>query len=105
MNFLINEFALDVSKKRGTTPLRETATQLKVSASTLSRIESGKLPDLLTYVELCNWMGVSLNKYFESNGDQKELIVEILKDIVSFSAQEWSDHLWKEKMLNKIDKL
>lgn len=49
-----------VKKKRGSKGLREVAKEIgNVSASTLSRIEQGNLPDVETYIKLCDWLQVS----------------------------------------------
>lgn len=46
--------------KRGDRGLRAIATEIgNVSASTLSRIEQGNIPDLETFIQVCNWLGVS----------------------------------------------
>ena len=48
-----------VRTKRGSKGLRETATELgSVSPSTLSRVESGKMPDLEIFLLLCDWLQV-----------------------------------------------
>ena len=43
---------------------REFAKQIGVSASTLSRIENGKIPDLETFFKLCFWMKKSSNQFY-----------------------------------------
>ena len=48
-----------VREKRGSRGLRETAAEVGTSAPTLSRIESGKMPDLQTFGRLCRWLGVN----------------------------------------------
>ncbi len=47
-----------VREKRGTRGLREVAAEVGTSAPTLSRIESGKMPDLQTFGKLCRWLSV-----------------------------------------------
>lgn len=47
-----------VSKKRGNRGLRATAREIGTSAPTLSRIESGKMPDLQTFRKLCRWLEI-----------------------------------------------
>lgn len=42
--------------KRGNRGLRETAKEIGVSSATLSRIERGKLPNILHFVKLCKWL-------------------------------------------------
>lgn len=46
-----------VREKRGTRGLREVSSEVGTSAPTLSRIESGKMPDLQTFGKLCRWLG------------------------------------------------
>ena len=54
-----------VRRKRGYRGLRETAREIETSAPTLSRVESGKMPDLQTFGKLCRWLeidpGIILN--------------------------------------------
>lgn len=52
-------FSEMIKSKRGSIGLRALATEIGVSASTLSRIEQGNLPDIDTYLKLCDWLEVS----------------------------------------------
>ena len=53
-----------VRAKRGDRGLRIVAKEIgDVSASTLSRIEQGKVPDLDTFARLCHWLGVSADEF------------------------------------------
>ena len=45
-----------VRERRGSRGLRATAAEIGTSAPTLSRIESGKMPDLQTFGKLCRWL-------------------------------------------------
>ena len=47
-----------VKKRRGASKLRETATDIGISAPTLLRVESGRLPDLDTFGKICRWLEV-----------------------------------------------
>lgn len=47
-----------VRKKRGNRGLRDTAAEIGTSAPTLSRIESGRMPDLQTFGKLCSWLEI-----------------------------------------------
>lgn len=63
----IVKFAQLVKNKRGKRNLRDIANEIgEVSISTLSRIEQGKIPDLSTYMKICEWLEVSTSE-FESN--------------------------------------
>jgi transcriptional regulator with XRE-family HTH domain len=55
--------------KRANRGLREVATDIGgVSASTLSRLEQGNLPDLETFIRLCTWLGVSADDFMTEPG-------------------------------------
>ena len=47
-----------VRDKRGSCGLRTVAAEIGTSAPTLSRIESGKMPDLQTFSKLCRWLEI-----------------------------------------------
>lgn len=38
--------------------VREVATEIGVSAATLSRVERGYLPDVETFTKICGWLGI-----------------------------------------------
>jgi transcriptional regulator with XRE-family HTH domain len=40
--------------------IREAAKQIGTSAGTLSRVENGNTPDLLTLASLCYWSGINM---------------------------------------------
>lgn len=66
-----DESVVDVPKlaallraRRASRGLREVADEIKgVSASTLSRLEQGNMPDLETFARLCAWLRVSANDF------------------------------------------
>ncbi len=60
----IQKLAALVRKKRGKRGLRETVQEIgDVSISTLSRVESGKIPDIGTFLRLCRWLGISPEQF------------------------------------------
>ena len=60
--------------KRGNKGLRAIATEIgDVSASTLSRIEQGKIPDVDTFVKICNWLEVSTDTFILGDTNKKEV--------------------------------
>ena len=62
-----DRLAAMVIAKRDGRGLRATATEIGgVSASTLSRIEQGKIPDLDTFLRLCRWLDVSADEFMQS---------------------------------------
>src|SRR5437764_11745927 len=49
-----------IKTKRGNRGLREIAQEIgDVSPSTLARIENGKVPDMDTFLRICDWLHVS----------------------------------------------
>ncbi|GIK38003.1 MAG: hypothetical protein BroJett011_18360 [Chloroflexota bacterium] len=68
----VDRLAALVKAKRGDKGLRKTAKEIgEISPSTLSRIEQGKMPDLDTFIRLCNWLGVAPNQFFEGSRNQE----------------------------------
>lgn len=61
------KFSEMVKSKRGRVGLRTLATEIGISASTLSRIEQGNLPDIDTYLKLCKWLEVTSDFFSTSN--------------------------------------
>ena len=45
-----------VRKRRSDKKLRETAREIGVSAATLMRVESGRIPDVGTFGKICKWL-------------------------------------------------
>ncbi len=74
----IHELATLVKSKRGKRGLREVAQQIteefgEVSASTLSRVEQGKVPDLDVYMRLCRWLGASPGQFATKASEGMEM--------------------------------
>jgi transcriptional regulator with XRE-family HTH domain len=45
-------------ERRGGRGIREVAKEIGVSPATLTRIEAGRLPDLLTFRKICTWLKI-----------------------------------------------
>ena len=74
MNKQINteKLADMVRSKRASKGLRETAKEIgDISAPTLSRIEQGKIPDLDTYIKICDWLNVSTDYFTETKSEDE----------------------------------
>jgi transcriptional regulator with XRE-family HTH domain len=52
-----------IKSKRDAKGLREVSKEIGVSAPTLSRIEQGKIPDVQTFMRICEWLGVSADEF------------------------------------------
>ncbi len=60
----VSKLAAMLRTKRGEKGLRAVAAEIGgVSASTLSRIEQGNVPDLDTFVRICRWLAVETNEF------------------------------------------
>lgn len=46
-------------ERRGGRGIREVAQEIGVSPATLTRIEAGRLPDLITFRKICAWLRVN----------------------------------------------
>jgi transcriptional regulator with XRE-family HTH domain len=60
-----------IKMKRGDRGLRDVSKEIGVSAPTLSRIEQGKIPDVETFIRLCEWLGVSAETFTKSGESLK----------------------------------
>ena len=77
--------------------VRAAASEMEnVSSSTLSRIERGNLPDIDTYMILCQWLGVSPAHFAISSVDNKTE-----KRGSQISKEEIVIHLRADKLLNQ----
>lgn len=45
-------------ERRGGRGIREVAQEIGVSPATLTRVEGGRLPDLLTFRKICEWLKI-----------------------------------------------
>ena len=45
--------------RRGGRGIREAAQEIGISAATLTRVESGRLPDIATFQKICSWLKVN----------------------------------------------
>lgn len=75
-----------IKSKRGKKGLRETANEIgNVSSATLSRVEQGNLPDVETFINLSNWLGVSTDVFVTNNHSQQTELTE--KDKLLFQLR------------------
>lgn len=54
----MDKLSLRIKDKRGGRGIRETAKEIGISPATLSRIETGKQPDLETFRLICLWLKI-----------------------------------------------
>ncbi|MBZ0317914.1 MAG: helix-turn-helix domain-containing protein [Anaerolineae bacterium] len=95
----IQQLAVQLKEKRGRRGLREVADEIGgVSASTLSRIEQGKVPDLDTFVRICRWLDIPMDRFIikDEPSSQKADSSENLNT----SSQTLTVHLRADKTLD-----
>lgn len=81
-----------LKNKRADKGLRAIAQEIgNVSAATLSRIEQGKIPDVDTFIRICQWLNVSTDTFIE--GEKKKKITSTKEQVVA--------HLRAERELSK----
>lgn len=68
----LDRLAAQLRTKRGQRGLREVAEEIgDISASTLSRIEQGNVPDVDTFMRICHWLGVDSSEFVPDAAKQK----------------------------------
>ncbi len=70
MVFKKNEFSKAIRAKRVDEldiGLRIASEQIGINYTTLSRLENGQMPDLLTYQKVCEWLGANMHIFFKSH--------------------------------------
>lgn len=68
----VQALAAMVRAKRGGQGLRAAAQEIgEISASTLSRVEQGNVPDLDTFIRLCRWLGVEPQQFYLHAGNEE----------------------------------
>jgi transcriptional regulator with XRE-family HTH domain len=74
-----------IKSKRQSKGLRETAKEIDIGLATLSRVEQGNLPDVETFIKLCNWLGVSTDIFI--NDDAPKEVETSEKDTLIFQLR------------------
>lgn len=62
-----------VKSKRGNLGLRIIAKEIgDISPTTLSRIEQGKIPDVDTFIKICDWLEVSTDTFITKSMEKEK---------------------------------
>ena len=79
----IERLATMVRTKRGSRGLRETAAAIgNVSPSTLSRVENEKMPDMETFLLLCDWLRVPPSELFKNTETNESTELDMSERVV-----------------------
>lgn len=63
MTLSIENLGKIIVERRGTLGVRAAAKEIDISPATLSRIENGNVPDLVTFAKICKWLGEDPNRF------------------------------------------
>ena len=64
LEFNVDKFMSDIREKTGKKSLRDIASLVDTSASTLSRIDNGNEPDMKTFIKICEQLELNVGDYF-----------------------------------------
>src|SRR5437660_6199058 len=71
--------------------LRDLSAETGVPFATLSRVESGRIPDLTTFRSIVGWLGIPPERFFPTprvrNETTPEAIAQVLRSDLALSAQ------------------
>ena len=87
----MNELSVRIREKRGNRGLRDVAAEISkqfgtISPATLSRIETGKQPDIETFTKLCRWLEVDPNTILGIKTESNEIMKQDNKVYAHFKA-------------------
>ncbi len=68
-----------VRAKRGYRGLREIAKDCKISPSTISRVERGAVPDIATFLALCDWLEIPPAEFIREA--ENKLLIDDFHDL------------------------
>ena len=106
MNSTLNTELLSsmIKSKRGKKGLRDTAIEIgNVSSATLSRIEQGNLPDVETFIRLCNWLNVSTDTFVSGSEQPTSVLSEKDKIVFQLRSSQELDHETISAMITLVD--
>jgi transcriptional regulator with XRE-family HTH domain len=63
MTLPIQELGRLIATKRGGRGIRAAATDVGTSPATLSRVENGHMPDLVTFAKICRWLDMDPREF------------------------------------------
>lgn len=69
-------------RKKDGLSLRELSAQTGVPFATLSRVESGRIPDLTTFRSIVGWLGIPPERFFPTPRIQSETTPEVIAQLL-----------------------
>jgi transcriptional regulator with XRE-family HTH domain len=106
----IQRLAALLRTRRGPRGLRAVADEIskkfgRVSASTLSRVEQGNVPDLETFMHLCAWLDVSADSFSDRFKNQKTGLYESLAVPEAIEAHLRADRTLPSEAIDALSKM
>src|SRR5438270_13569814 len=62
--------------------LRELAAETGVPYTTLSRVESGRIPDLKTFRSIVGWLGISPERFFQPQRRVHQSLPDVIASVI-----------------------
>jgi|SRR5882762_8353970 len=96
-----------VRTKRGQRKLREVAREIGIGPATLLRVESGRIPDVVTFGKLCNWLKVDPGTFlgFAKESDPQSKAHLQTPNVMVFSAHLKADQTQQPETVRALAQL
>lgn len=93
-----------VREKRKSRKLREVAAEIGIGASTLMRVEGGKIPDVATFGKICHWLQIPPGNFlgFEDNKPKLPHQSNPLDHLAQVSAHMRTDSIANQMTLQAL---
>jgi transcriptional regulator with XRE-family HTH domain len=93
-----------LKSRRGKKGLRDTAEEIGgISSATLSRVEQGNLPDVETFIRLCNWLDVTTDTFISGQNQEKREVSEKEKIVFQLRSSKELDADTINAMIHMVD--
>ena len=99
----LSNLGLMVRNKRGDAKLRETANSIGISAATLMRVESGRIPDVETFGKLCTWLNIDPAQFLGFRKDEAKGASD--ENVLTIGAHFRADKTPKPATVNALSKM
>lgn len=105
MEFDLAGFSQRIREKRMAEKLglREAAEKSNVSASTLSRVENGSMPDMDTFMNVCEWLVMMPSEFFLIAEGYKLTMQDRLEQEVDYRVDNAIDSL--QRAINNLNQI
>ncbi len=99
----LRNLGMMIRNKRGDAKLRETANEIGISAATLMRVESGRIPDVETFGKLCTWLNIDPAQFLGFKKDEAKKAPD--ENVLTIGAHFRADKTPKLATVNALSKM